>query len=263
MTISKERSVAEEVARAGGSVVQAYFEKGVTIRSKESYNLVSDADVESEEVIAKRIRKNFPDHAILGEETNKDSLDSEHLWIIDPLDGTNNFAHGIPHFAVSIAYLRAGVPEVGVVLNPLSNDLFIAERGKGATHNGEVVHVAPDASLAESMISFGVYYDRGAMMEKTLDCLRELYGKNIHGARRMGAASLDLCMVGTAAFSAHFEYKLAPWDYAAGALFVEEAGGRVTRCDGEAVDYTDCGILATNGILHSELGDIVKRHRPG
>ncbi len=259
---SAELEVAQQTALAGAAIVQQYFSKGVKMRAKESYNLVSDADVESEAIIASGIRKHFPDHSILGEETFKDSTEAEHLWIIDPLDGTNNFAHGIPHFAISIAYVHNGVAQIGVVLNPVSNDLYLAERGKGAKHNGVLARVAPERSLADAMISFGVYYDRGLMMEKTLACLQELYGKNIHGARRMGTASLDLCMVGTGAFSAHFEYKLEPWDFAAGALFVEEAGGRVTKSDGNPLEHCTSGVLATNGFLHQELGQIVAGFQP-
>lgn len=258
----EQREVAISSALAGAEVIRKYFQKGVTIRSKESYNLVSDADLESEEIIASRIHEQFPTHSILGEETHKDSTEAEHLWIIDPLDGTNNFAHGIPHFAISIAYVHKGIAEVGVVLNPVTEDLYVAERGLGATQNGNPARVAPDSSLAESMLSFGVYYDRGRMMEQTLACLKELYGKNIHGARRMGTASLDLCMVGTGAFSAHFEYKLEPWDFAAGALFVSEAGGKVTRSDGSPLEFKTSGVLASNGIIHQELGEIIDRYQP-
>ena len=253
-------STAIEAAKAGGAVIRKYFQDGVSIRSKESYNLVSDADVESEEVIASLIRSAFPSHAILGEETNKDAITSDCLWIIDPLDGTNNFAHGISHFAVSIAFAEKGSVTIGVVYNPVHDVLYIAKRGHGATRNGRSVHVSAAASLSEAMLSFGVYYDRGSMMVKTLDCLRELYGKHIHGARRMGTASLDLCMIGCGEFDGHFEFTLAPWDYAAGALFVEEAGGLVTRINGNALSFEAGSVLASNSLLHPALRAIIEPH---
>jgi myo-inositol-1(or 4)-monophosphatase len=257
-----EFAVALQAAYAGGEVISRYFRYGVIMRSKESYNLVSDADVESEAVIASTIRGAFPTHAILGEESNHDDISSPDLWIIDPLDGTNNFAHGIPQFSVSIAYVKNGVTMLGVVFNPLRNDLYRVERGAGAYHNDKPASVSTESSLDQTMISFGVYYDRGQMMEKTLDCLRELYGMNIHGTRRMGAASLDLCMIGTGQFGAHFEYQLAPWDFAAGALFLEEAGGMISSSRGAALPFETTGVLASNGLLHQQMLDIVLRHHP-
>jgi myo-inositol-1(or 4)-monophosphatase len=237
----------------------------VAIRCKESYNLVSDADVQSEAAIAALIRSEFPDHAILGEETHEADASSaaetaEHLWIVDPLDGTNNFAHALPHFAVSVAYYRAGAPQCGVVLNPLRDDCFEAVRGGGARHNGRAIRVAGSAKLSEVLVGVGFFYDRGAMMEATLAAIGDLFRAQIHGIRRFGTASLDLSLVAAGAFGAFFEFELAPWDFAAGRLILEEAGGRITTCSGAPLPLAKTSILASNGRLHDAMLDIVARH---
>lgn len=252
--------VAEQAARTGGEIVSRYFREGTAVRSKESYNLVTDADLESERQVVEVIRRAFPDHAILGEELHEADVSAEHLWIVDPLDGTNNFAHGIPHLAVSIAYYHGGVPQCGVILNPLRDDCYTCRRGEGAWHNGRRVHVSAETQLAQALIGVGFYYDRGRMMEATLAAIGDLFRGKIHGMRRFGTASLDLCQVGVGMFGAYFEFQLAPWDFAAGRLFVEEAGGRVTTCQGASLPLAMTSVLASNGHLHEAVREIVSRH---
>ncbi len=213
----KELQVAEEAAHAGGAVAARYFRTGAAVFTKEpapgkaaSYNLVSEADLESERAIVAVIHQAFPDHAVLGEELHGGDavaatvLSSEHLWIVDPIDGTNNFVHGIPHFGVSVAYYHQGQPACGVMGNPVRDEWFTAAAGGGAYHNGQRARVAPNQRLDEVLIGFGYYYDRGAMMEATLDAVRELLHRNIHGVRRMGAATLDLAYVALGCFGAFF-----------------------------------------------------------
>lgn len=259
---SLELTVAREAARTGGEVVSRYFREGTTMRSKEVSNLVSDADIDAERAIVEVIRQAFPGHEILAEEEHQGHAGAEHLWVIDPLDGTNNFAHGLPQFAVSVAYYREGQPRCGVILNPIRDEWHVAERGKGATFNGQPVHVNKEAGLGETLVGVGFYYDHGALMRATLEALGELKGAHrIHGSRRFGAATLDLCMVGLGMFGAYFEYTLSPWDFAAGRLFVEEAGGVVTDCRGGALPLERSSILATNGKLHEAmLGVVASRH---
>lgn len=262
-TDSPELQTATKAALAGATVILDYFQRGVEMRSKpgeQTYNLVSDADVESEHAIADCIESTFPDHAILGEEENVGAADAEHLWIIDPLDGTNNFAHRIPHFAISIAYLHRGQPQCGIVVNPIRNDWYWATRGRGAFHNGRALAVDSSGKLASSMIGCGFYYDRGAMMEATLAAVHDFFKQDIHGIRRFGTAALDLCQVADGLFGVYFEYQLHPWDFAAGKLIVEEAGGRVTNCLGDELPIAKTSILATNGPLHSPALAIVKPH---
>jgi myo-inositol-1(or 4)-monophosphatase len=265
-TGSPELQVALKAASAGAHVILDYYQRGVQMRSKASeahYNLVSDADLESEQAIAKTIRASFPSHAFLGEVELHGNVAAEHLWIVDPLDGTNNFAHRIPHFAVSIAYYRGGQAECGVVVNPVRGDWYWAVRGAGSYHNGRRLAVSPATQLTQVMIGCGFYYDRGAMMEATLAAVHDFFKAQIHGIRRFGTAALDLCQVADGLFGAFFEYQLAPWDFAAGRLILEEAGGQITDGRGADLAMAQTSVLASNKHLHADCLNIVRRHHPG
>lgn len=255
-------TTAERAARAGGDVALEYFRESMTLREKSAAGFVTDADIESEQAIAAVIEGVYPEHVILAEETLAGDTTAEHLWIVDPIDGTTNFAHGIPHFSVSVAYYHQGRAVCGVVWNPARDDLYTARAGKGAYHNGVRQQVNEHASLTETLIGVGFYYDRGQMMECTLASIRDLFWQNIHGIRRFGTASLDLCHVGVGYYGAFFEYQLSPWDFAAGRLFVEEAGGRVTTARGEPLPLARSSLLASNGPLHDAVLEITGRHHP-
>lgn len=262
---SAELETAFQTALAGAQIIAKYYQSGVEMRSKgeeESYNLVSDADIESEKAIAETIQAKFPNHEILGEEENSGDTSAEHLWIVDPLDGTNNFAHRIPHFAVSIGYYHNGIAQCGVIVNPVRNDWYWACRGKGAFHNGRRMQVDAADTLIQTMIGCGFYYDRGAMMEATLAAIHDFFKQNIHGIRRFGTAALDFCQVADGLFGAFFEYQLHPWDFAAGKLIVEEAGGHVTNGYGESVPLKKTSIIVSNSKLHDACLEIVKKHHP-
>ena len=245
-------------AQAGGEVVMRYFRRDVSIRDKGVGNLVSAADVESEKTIAAMIEEAFPGHAILAEENHSATQAAESLWIVDPLDGTNNFAHRIAHFAVSVAFYRHGRAECGVVFNPARNDLFVAQRNGGATRNGQKIRVSQEAALDQALVATGFYYDRGEKMRKTLQAMETLFDRKVHGIRRFGTASLDLCGVAAGEFGAYFEYLLSPWDFAAGQLIVEEAGGTVTDCLGQSLGISASSMLASNGKLHPVMQDIAR-----
>jgi myo-inositol-1(or 4)-monophosphatase len=260
---SRELGVARSAARAGGEVVSRYYRGGTAMRTKDVANLVSDADVDAEKAVVAVIRASFPDHEILGEEEQVGDVNAEHLWIVDPLDGTNNFAHKIPQFAVSVAYYHNGVAECGVVLNPIRDEWHVAARGQGAFLNGEPVHVNDQATLGETLVGVGFYYDRGEMLDGTLTAIGELKrDHHIHGIRRFGAASLDLCMVGLGWLGAYFEYTLSPWDFAAGRLFVDEAGGKVTTCLGVPLPLAKSSILASNSLVHDAMLNVIRPHKP-
>lgn len=262
MTIAE---TAHAAADAAGRVLMQYFRRGVAMRHKgaaDSVDLVSDADILAERAIVDVITSAYPDHSVLGEEEHSPDLSAEHLWIVDPLDGTTNFAHDIPHFAVSVAYYHHGRAEYGVVWNPARSDLYRVQRGDGAYHNDRRLAVTSAASFNEVLIAVGFYYDRGAMMEATLNAVRECFGKQIRGIRRMGTASLDLAQVASGSFGAYFEYQLSPWDFAAGRLLVEEAGGRVTAADGRPLPLQKTSVLASNGDLHAALQEITAQHAP-
>lgn len=261
--LSPQLQIAFAAAQAGSAIVVDYFERGVEMRYKgdeETFNLVSDADVQAEQAIARVILAAFPDHAILGEEENAGSIDAEHLWIIDPLDGTNNFAHRIPHFAVSIGYYHRGIAQCGVVVNPVRNDWYWAQLGAGSFHNGRRLKVSAETSLSQTMVGVGFYYDRGAMMEATLTSIRDFFKQQIHGVRRFGTAALDLCQVADGMFGVFFEYQLSPWDFAAGRLILEEAGGKITDGCGNPLPLAKTSVLASNTQLHEAALDIVRRN---
>ncbi|MEE2936754.1 MAG: inositol monophosphatase family protein [Planctomycetota bacterium] len=254
-------------ARAGGDVLMRYFRDGVQMRNKseqggKTYDLVSDADVESERIIGEYLAEQFPNHELLGEENLVGQVDAEHVWVIDPLDGTNNFAHQIPHFAVSIGYYRSGVAEVAAIYNPARDEMYTAVRGGGAFRNGQPAQVCESSSLAQTLIGCGFYYDRGAMMKDTLATLEEFFSHDIHGIRRFGTASLDLCQVGCGYFGGFFEYKLSPWDFAAGRLFVEEAGGKISDARGASLQLEVGSVVASNGRLHDEMIEITSKRAP-
>ncbi|WP_437229976.1 inositol monophosphatase family protein [Planctomicrobium sp. SH661] len=259
---SPELNLAREAARDAGALLMDYLNRGVTVREKGISDLVSEADVSAEKLILDRIRNAFPDHAILAEESQTELAGAdvpEHLWIVDPLDGTTNFLHGIPHFAVSIAYYRAGVAECGVVFNPARDDWYVCARGAGAWFQDERLQVGSQESLSDCLVGLGFYYDRGAMMEATLATIHQLFKTGIHGVRRFGTASLDLAQVARGFYGAFFEYQLSPWDFAAGRLLVEEAGGRVTTAQGHDLPMKKGSVLASNGLLHETMLGIIDK----
>ena len=256
-------TIAETALRAaqvGGEVLMKYFRQGVAMRHKGSVDLVSDADVESERAIAEVILQAFPEHSILGEEERTAAISAEHLWIIDPLDGTTNFAHDISHFAVSIAYYHNGIAQQAVVFNPARDDWYTAERGQGAVCNGRPIKVSPASSMNNVLVGVGFYYDRGAMMEATLAAVKECFRHEIRGIRRMGTASLDLAQVAAGHYGAYFEYQLSAWDFAAGRLLVEEAGGRMATCSGSDLPLQTTSVLACNANLYETICEITSRH---
>ena len=259
MTIAE---TALRAAEAGGEVLMKYFRQGVSMRHKGPVDLVSDADVNSEHAIADVIQHAYPDHSLLGEEEHATGIDAEHLWIIDPLDGTTNFAHDIPHFAVSIGYYHNGVAQHAVIFNPARDDWYTAQRGHGAFHNECPINVSAANSMNDVLIGVGFYYDRGAMMESTLAAVKECFGHQIRGIRRMGTASLDLAQVAAGHYGAYFEYELSAWDFAAGRLLVEEAGGIMTTCYGKDLPLQNTSVLACNSNLYKTVQEITARHHP-
>lgn len=251
-------AVAQEVTKRAGELVISLLGKAAIEQKGASYNLVTSADRQSEELIIDFLRKEMPECSVLSEETRSETdLHADRLWIIDPLDGTTNFAHGIPHFGVSAAYAEKGRIVAGGVYDPSRKDFYSAAAGRGAYYNGELIHVSKSPTLAQSLIGTGFYYDRGALMEKTLFALHGLFVRNIHCMRRMGAASLDLAWLACGRLDAYFEYTLAPWDFAAGLLILKEAGGRASGHDGTDADLFSKGLICSNGLIHDELLEIV------
>ncbi len=246
-------------ARAAGRVIERFKSEPLDVRTKgEHYNLVTAADVACEEEIVRTIRADWPDHNFFAEEMKYERTPSPFTWVIDPIDGTANFAHGFPHFSVSIALARGEELVSGVVLDPSRGELFQAVRGAGARLNGRPLAVSAAASLRESLLVTGFYYDRGATMDETLDKIRTLLRAGVMDIRRTGSAALDLCWVAAARVDGYFEYKLNAWDFAAGALILAEAGGRVTDWQGRPLPLAASSIAATNGRYHEELVRVLK-----
>jgi myo-inositol-1(or 4)-monophosphatase len=254
--------VATEAALAGGAIVQAYAGK-VEIQEKGRIgDLVTIADRAAEAEVLSIIQRHFPEHAILAEESGQaGSAQSEFLWAIDPLDGTTNYAHQYPCYAVSIGLLIQGVPSVGVIYDPVRQELFRAAQGLGATRNRQPIRVSQTAELRQSLLVTGFAYDR----RETADNNYAEFVTLTHltqGVRRAGAASLDLAYVACGRLDGYWERGLSPWDLAAGVVIVEEAGGRVTAYDQSPFVLESGRILATNGHLHTALSQALMKIQP-
>ena len=251
--------IACAAARAAGDHLLGLWGRAEVSQKESSKNLVTQADIESEEIITTMIAREFPDHKFLreeGESTGKE--DDTCLWVIDPLDATNNYAHGIPHFSVSIAYAETGTVRAGVVFDPIRNECFTAIRGKGSLLNGVRIQVSRASQLHECIIATGFYYDRGRMMKRTLEAIGHLFSLNIRGVRRMGSAAIDLCWVACGRFDAFFEYRLAPWDYAAGTLIIHEAGGKCADRRGNALQLSSESVLTSNADVFDDFVEAVR-----
>ena len=247
-----------EAVEAGGTELKRFFNKEFKITNKVGINNpVTEADHASEAAIINIIKKNFPDHQVLAEETGALEKDSDYKWIIDPIDGTINFAHSIPLCCVSIAIEKGGEIIMAAVYAPILNELFFAEKGMGATLNGETISVSNETKVISSNLVTGFPYTYINMPNGPLEVFSRLIRKGIP-VRRLGSACIDLCWVACGRFDGFYEHKLEAWDSAAGYLIVEEAGGKVTDHDGNKFSPYQHRIIATNGKIHEELLGVVK-----
>lgn len=251
--------VAVEAARKAGAYLKQNVGKIRSIERKggQEKNLVTEIDKGSEEIIIGILRKHFPGHDILAEESGtKNAAKSDYRWIIDPLDGTTNFTHGFPVFCVSIGLERKGALELGVIYDPNTDELFTAERGKGAFLNGKRIHVSGAESLQTSLLVTGFPYNIAENPHKAIERFIAFLMK-AQAVRRMGSAALDLAYVACGRFDGFWEVALHPWDMAAGVLIVEEAGGKVTDFQGKPMDIYNWALLSSNGKIHEEMQAIV------
>ncbi|MFP4330505.1 MAG: inositol monophosphatase family protein [Spirochaetaceae bacterium] len=249
---------AREAARLGGQRSRQLLHAAAVRSKSESYDLVTDADLETERYIREVLLSRFPKHEILGEEGGGSTpLDAPALWIVDPIDGTNNFVHGIPHYGCSVAYAEGGEVVAGAVFDPERGELFSAYLGGGAYLNGERIGASAASRLSEAMVCTGFYYDRGTMMRRTLEAIERLFEAKIHGIRRTGSAALDICWTACGRFDAYFEFNINPWDFAAGVLILEEAGGIATGSDGTPLSLKSRQIVCSGRDLHRELISIL------
>lgn len=258
MNEEKLLHIAHDAANAAEKVHREYAEIGFTSSAKEDhYNMVTSADIDSEKAIIEVIRNSFPDHNIIAEEGKYEDSDSSYTWIIDPLDGTNNFFKGLPHYAVSIAVMKNDTALAGVVKNTAKDEVFSAIRGGGAYCGGRRITVSTQDSFSNAMLFTGFHYDRGENMQMTLTIIGRLFKKGIIGIRRTGSAALDLCYIAAGWGDAFWEHVLSPWDYAAGTLIIQEAGGRVSDFAGNPPVREESTIIASNGLIHEMLRDEV------
>lgn len=246
-------------AKEAGKIHKKYFTTKFKARTKSSsFDLVTVADIEAEKAAVSVIKKYLPKHNLLAEENSYKKTASEYIWVIDPLDGTNNFYSGLPIFCSSVALLKNNEPVVGAIYDVTRKELFYAERGKGAYLNGKRIHVSSTSGLKQSLFITGFYYDRGKEMDENLRKIRQFLIRRIIGIRRLGSAALDLSYVAAGRASGFWEFKLSPWDFAAGMLIVTEAGGKVTDRYGKKVKMEKSFIAASNGKIHNKMLKILK-----
>jgi len=251
---------AAAVALEAGALIRDFYHRGVATEYKTDVDLVTEADRTSEKLIVERLHTSFPGFGIYGEEGTRDHIDREYRWYVDPLDGTTNFAHGFPVFCVSLglehrprglAANEDGTLVAGVVYDPMRDELFLAEKGIGAYLNGEKIHVSRINDLAESLLATG-FPSRARHQNPNIHFYHEITLRS-HGVRRAGSAALDLAYTACGRFDGYWEFNLNPWDTAAGALLVLEAGGTVTGFDGSPFKLDSREVLATNGLIDREV----------
>ena len=252
VSMNKFFEVAMQAAEEASAIVREGAARPKNVQYKGDVDLVTETDERSEAAIVSRLRKEFPDHAIVAEEGSEGApLGAKYCWYIDPLDGTTNFAHGYPCFATSIALHENGVPLVGVVVNPIAQETFSAVRGEGAKLNGKPIRVSSVPKLATSLVATGF----PTHMREDSANIQYYWGftLNSHGVRRDGSAALDLCTVACGRLEGFWEFGLKSWDVAAGMLIVIEAGGKVTDINGGAFHVGSPHVLATNGLIHEDM----------
>ena len=253
------RSLAERLARAAGALQREKYETEIEIHTKSAtIDLVTEVDHECEALIVGGLSAERSEDAILAEEGRGDDRDDARWrWIIDPIDGTTNYAHGYPRFCVSIGVEHDGERAVGVVYDPLLDELFCAVRGEGATLNGRPLHVSEEADLGNALVATGFAYDVRRSTQDNVDHFIA-FVKRSRAIRRDGSAALDLCYVAAGRFDGYWELKLHPWDVAAGLLMVEEAGGRVSDLSGGPAQRSGFECVASNGRVHDEMLEILR-----
>jgi myo-inositol-1(or 4)-monophosphatase len=249
---NRELEVARHAARAAGKILISIFGHVNHIMKKGSIDLVTEADLEAEKIILKTIRRNFPKDSILSEESGKQQHTSGRTWIVDPLDGTTNFAHGFPFFAVSIALEIEKEIVLGIVYNPQMDEYYEAVRGKGSSLNNNPINVSGTSNLDESLLATGFPYDIREKSEEIIKFFSKMIVRS-QGVRRPGSAAIDLCYVAAGRLDGFWEQGLNPWDTAAGIIIVEEAGGTVTTFEGKPYSPFKKTIVAANPLIHGEM----------
>ncbi|MFP4581412.1 MAG: inositol monophosphatase family protein [Candidatus Sumerlaeia bacterium] len=263
------KSAMRDAAGVACDILMSHFGKLDSVQHKGEVDIVTVADKESEKAVMDIIRSRFPDHGILAEESGdaasgNPAHEAEYCWVIDPLDGTLNFAHSVPIFSVSIGLFHQGRAHMGLVADPTRNEWFWAERGQGAwlgkgkDDPGQQIHVSSSEKMADSYIITGFPHNRRQILEPLMRTAGDMI-QNTHGILRLGSAAIDLCWVAAGRADAFYEPHLQAWDFAAGSLMVEEAGGRCTNFSDQPLSLTDHEVLATNSTIHEEMRQLIAR----
>ncbi|MFS8640542.1 MAG: inositol monophosphatase [Symbiobacteriaceae bacterium] len=274
------RTAVIDVALQGGEMLRQHFGTATRVRAKTSrYDLVTEADERIEKELTDYIRRRYPDHAVVGEEdisrrilsgqapTREQAVadvtgERSWEWLIDPIDGTTNFVHGVPIVATSVALMYRNEVVAGAVFNPIQDELYVAVRRHGATLNGRPLRVSQESELADSLLATGFQYDAEAGQRLNVDLFATVL-QEARNVRAIGSAALSLCYVGAGRLTGFWELRLGPWDLAAGALVVREAGGRLSRLDGRPFDVWQPTVVATNGRIHDQLVRVLNGVRQG
>ena len=251
----KKIEILKKIALQAGKIVREGYYANKQVKHKGLVDLVTQYDVETENFIIAELKKYFPEYALVGEESHHGTYHYEKAIYIDPIDGTTNFVHGIPHLAISIGAWESGAPVMAVVYNPVLEEIYWAVAGEGAFHSETKLSVSRQSELQQSLIATGFPYakvNRGVEYRWVIETLKDLL-PNIRDIRRLGAAALDLCYLAEGKTDGFYEIDLKPWDVAAGILIILEAGGRVSNASGEKYSFDDKSIVASNGHIHMEL----------
>jgi myo-inositol-1(or 4)-monophosphatase len=256
--LTSELEAVLSAAKQAGEVLRAGFGAEHDITYKGEVDIVTEIDEQAEQVIREELLGTFPTYGMLAEEGGELESQEDAHWIVDPLDGTTNYAHGLPIFCVSIALERAGEVVLGVVHDPVREEIYVAERGSGATLNGEPIRVSDIDELIRALIVTGFPYDRAEIPEAL-----ELFGRfaaTTRGMRRLGSAALDLCYVASGRLDGYYERGIWPWDLAAGGVILEEAGGKLTNYRGDVLHLDGREIVASNGHLHPAMTRLMREN---
>jgi len=242
-----------EIAKEAGQIIKKGFGENIAIEFKtDEANLVTNIDKAAERIIIDFIRKEYPDHSIIAEESGENKTNSEYTWIIDPLDGTTNFAHKLPIFAVSIGIQKGNETVIGVIYDVMRDVVYFAEKGSGSFENGKKLSVSNNSILSHSVLVTGFAYDRSDEYNEAIKLFGSFLQKT-RAVRRLGSAALDLCYVASGVFDGFWEANLSPWDVCAGMLLVEEADGKVTDFSNNSINVYSKQYLATNGKVHDSM----------
>ncbi|MCB0732196.1 MAG: inositol monophosphatase [Ignavibacteriae bacterium] len=246
-----------DIAKEAGSLIREGFGNKISIEFKtDAANLVTNIDKAAEKVITDFIKKEFPTHSIIAEESGNNSKSSEYTWVIDPIDGTTNFAHGLPIFSVSIGIQKNNETIIGVIYDVMRDVIYSAEKGAGTFENDKKTNVSNNSKLAESVLVTGFAYDRKDGYKEAIKLFGAFLPKT-RAVRRLGSAAIDFCYVASGVFDGFWEANLSPWDVCAGMLIVEEAGGKLTDFTNRPINIFSNQFLATNGKVHDEMIEIM------